>query len=97
MTESKIKKILKEILDWVKTIALALLIIFFIKFFILDLTRISESSMENILFTDDLVVVEKISRNITHKYKRGDVIIFHSPIENKLYVKRIIGMPREQV
>ena len=97
MTESKIKKILKEILDWVKTIAVALLITFFIKFFILDLTLISGSSMENTLFTDDLVAVEKISKNITHNYKRGDVIIFHSPIEEKLYVKRIICMPGDNV
>lgn len=97
MTESKSKKILKEILDRVKTIAIALLITFFIKFFIIDLTRISGHSMENTLFTDDLVVVEKISRNITHKYKRGDVIIFHSPIEEKLYVKRIVGMPGDEV
>lgn len=97
MTETKNKKILKEILDWVKTILIAILITFFIKFFIVDLTRISGHSMENTLFTDDLVVVEKISKNITHKYKRGDVIIFHSPIENKLYVKRIIGMPGDEV
>lgn len=97
MIESKSKKILKEIFNWLKTIGIALLITFFIKFFILDLTRISGHSMENTLFTDDLVVIEKISRNITHKYKRGDVIIFHSPIEEKLYVKRIVGLPRDEV
>ena len=97
MTDSKTKQIFKKILDWVKTIAIALLITFFIKFFILDLTRIQGASMENTLFTDDLVVIEKISKNITHKYKRGDVIIFHSPTEDKLYVKRIIGMPGDEV
>lgn len=97
MTNDRIKEILKEILAWLKTIAIALLIAFFIKFFIIDLTRISGSSMENTLFTDDLVVIEKISTNITHKYKRGDVIIFHSPTEDKLYVKRIVGLPGEEV
>lgn len=97
MTENRAKQIFKEILDWVKTIALALLITFFIKIFIFDLTRIQGASMENTLFTDDIVVIEKISRNITHKYKRGDLIIFQSPIEEKLYVKRIIGMPGDKV
>lgn len=97
MTDNKTKQIFKEILDWVKTIVLALLITFFIKFFILDLTRIAGASMENTLFTDDLVVIEKISKNLTRKYKVGDVIIFHSPIEEKLYVKRIIGMPGDEV
>ncbi len=97
MANNKMKKNFKEILDWVKTIALALLITFFIKIFIFDLTRIQGASMENTLFTDDIVVIEKISRNITHKYKRGDLIIFQSPIEEKLYVKRIIGMPGDKV
>lgn len=97
MTENRAKQIFKEILDWVKTIALARLITFFIKIFSFDLTRIQGASMENTLFTDDIVVIEKISRNITHKYKRGDLIIFQSPIEEKLYVKRIIGMPGDKV
>lgn len=69
MTDNKTKQIFKEILDWVKTIVLALLSTFFIKFFILDLTRIAGASMENTLFTDDLVVIEKISKTLLANIK----------------------------
>lgn len=41
----------------------------------------------------DLLV---FSKNI-NKFKRGDIVSFKSPVEDEIYVKRIIGLPGETI
>ena len=95
--QTKDQSILNIVWDWVKTIAIALFITFVIKTFVIDATRISGKSMLNTLHDGDIVLVNKISRNFTD-YKRGQIVILHAPdYPNRLYVKRIIGMPGDEV
>lgn len=60
-------------------------------------TIVSGSSMENTLSDKDHVIVDKISYRLDSP-KRYDIVVFPYPQNrNKLYIKRIIGMPGETV
>lgn len=91
------KKIIKNAIEFIKTILIAIIITFFVKYFIVDLTAVSGRSMEPTLQTGDIMVVNKISNNLGTDYKRGDIVIVNSPIEDKLYIKRVIGLPNDEV
>lgn len=98
--EEKNKKwdyILSVIWDWVKTIAVALIITFFVKFFIVDATRVSGDSMLNTLHSDDMLLLNKVGKYFGD-YKRGQIVIIKAPdYPNRLYVKRVIGTPGDTV
>lgn len=91
------KQIIKNIIEFIKTILIAAIITFFVKYFIVDLTAVSGRSMESTLQTGDIMIVNKISNNLGTDYKRGDIVIVNSPIEDKLYIKRVIGLPNDKV
>lgn len=58
---------------------------------------ISGSSMYPTFHNNDHIVVDKFNGEIS-TLKRGDVIVFFSPIdENRLLVKRIIGLPGDVI
>jgi len=58
---------------------------------------ISGSSMYPTFHNNDHIVVDKFNGYIS-TLKRGDVIVFFSPIdENRLLVKRIIGLPGDVI
>ena len=91
------KKIIKNAIEFIKTILIAIIITFFVKYFIVDLTAVLGQSMEPTLQTGDIMIVNKISNNLGTDYKRGDIVIVNSPIEDKLYIKRVIALPNDKV
>lgn len=89
--------VLDAILDWVKTIAIALLIATVIKLFFIDATRVNGFSMLNTLYHDDMLFVDKIGPRF-HDYDRGNIVILKAPDDPaKLYVKRVIGIPGDSI
>ena len=90
-------KTIKKIIDFIKTLLIAIIIAFFVKYFIVDLTAVSGQSMEPTLQTGDIMIVNKIANNLGIDYKRGDIVIVNSPIEDKLYIKRVIGLPNDKI
>ena len=93
----KDSSILNIVWDWVKTIAIALFITFFIKIFIMDATVVSGKSMLNTLHDGDWLMVNKVGKHF-RDYKRGEIVILNAPdFPNRLYVKRIIGVPGDFV
>ena len=102
MKEESIKNkkensLLNNIWDWVKTILIALIITFFIKFFIIDATKVSGKSMLNTLHDGDMLLVNKIGKHFKD-YQRGEIVILKAPdFPDRLYVKRIIGEPGDLV
>ena len=86
-----------EFLDWIKTILLALIIAFFIKIFALDATKVEGNSMLNTLHSGDMLFVNKVSKHFKG-YERADIVIIEAPDqEDTLYIKRIIGMPGDNI
>lgn len=96
-TEVKKDSLKDIIVDWIKTILTALLIALVLKLFIVDATRVSGKSMLNTLHHDDMLLVNKIGKHFT-SYKRGQIVILDAPdYPNRLYVKRVVGIPGDTI
>ena len=87
-----IKDVFKETLNKSKRVIRIFIMIFLLAMFFF-IGFIPTKSMEPFLLSNDLVVFQ---RNV-NSLKRGDVVSFQSPIEDKIYVKRIIGLPGETI
>lgn len=91
------KRIKEEVFDWIKTIIIAVVVAFFITNVIIINAEVPTNSMEKTIMIGDRLVANRLSYIFTEP-KRGDVIVFPFPDnEEKLYVKRIIGLSNELV
>lgn len=91
-------KILIEIFIWAAEIAAVIFLAYFIVYYCIEKTTVIGNSMENTLFADDQVIINKFIYRISDP-KRFDVIVFkQSGKEHSFYnIKRIIGLPGETV
>jgi signal peptidase I len=91
-------------LENLQLLAIALFLALLIRTFIAEPRFIPSSSMEPTLNIHDRLVVEKISYRL-HPPRFGDVVVFHPPdvlIDqgfkyDQAFIKRIIGLPGQQV
>lgn len=97
MSEEKERSTGKEILSFVIYFAVVIVAMFLIIHYVGQRTEVSGSSMENTLSDGDNLIVDKISYRF-HEPERFDIIIFPYQYEaDTYYIKRIIGMPGEEV
>ena len=92
---------MKNIIEWVKEIILAVIIASIILAFIKPII-IRQSSMEPTFFNGDYVFISKQAYTLFGDPERGDVVVFHTGMqtddgEDKNLIKRIIGLPGNQV
>ncbi len=91
------KSMMQEILSWVGCFAVAIAIAFFIVTFIGQRVRVDGRSMEDTLHNNDNLICDKISYRF-HDPERFDIVILHPTSEKKdRWIKRIIGLPGEEV
>ena len=91
------KKMIKEILAWVLTIALAVLAAKAINKYVIIKAEVPTGSMENTIEVDDCILGFQLAYLFSDP-KRGDIVIFPWPDNPETtYVKRIIGLPGETV
>jgi signal peptidase I len=69
------KKIVKEIRSWIFSILGALFIVTLFNSRVFAKAQVQQSSMENTLFNNQQLIVDKLSYNFVES-KRGDIIIF---------------------
>ncbi len=91
--------------EWIKSIAIALVLWFFLRALLVEAFRIPSGSMENTLLIGDFLFVNKALYGaeipIVHRRlpairepEGGDIVIFESPVEpGQNVVKRVVGMP----
>lgn len=93
-----VMKILIEIFIWAAQIAAVIFLAYFIVYYCVEKTNIIGDSMENTLFANEPIIIDKFSYRVSDP-KRFDVIVFkQSGKEHSFYnVKRIIGLPGETV
>ncbi|MFA5051116.1 MAG: signal peptidase I [Patescibacteria group bacterium] len=85
------------ILDLVKIVLLAFIIIWPIHHFVFQPFYVSGPSMEPNYYDKDYLIVEELSYRF-HSPQRGEVIVFHSPNNSQDYlIKRVIGLPGERI
>lgn len=89
---------LKELLEWIKHIFIAFIIVFVIWIFG-DITRVNGYSMNPTLNDNDILIMN----NIVYKFnqpERGDIVIIRTDEHHKLWmkkhlVKRVIAIPND--
>lgn len=87
----------KSLGGWILYILFILLITWLIITFVGQRTKVDGHSMEPTLSDGDNLIVEKITYRF-HDPERYDIIVFpYQHAENTYYIKRIIGMPGEEV
>ena len=93
---------------WAKSIAIALAVWLVLSTFLVKAFRISSGSMERTLLVGDFLFVNKALYGAevplvggrlpgVREPRRGDIVVFRSPIEDSILVKRLIGVPGDTV
>ena len=95
------KKVKYELLEWIKTISVSLVIAMGVTF-IIQPTIVSGQSMYPTLENKDYLFINKLAYK-TEELKRGDIIVFKTDLidsesnKKKNLVKRIIALPGEHM
>lgn len=88
--------------DWLVVIVVALLAAMLVRVYVLQQFYISGPSMETTMYTNDRVLVNKLSYRL-HDVHRGDVVVFDrvtttgSQVSHDDLIKRVIGLAGETV
>ncbi len=90
------KTVIREVIDWILHIAIAVAIGFLIVTFVAQRTIVHDVSMQPTLYEGDNLIVEKISPRIGN-LNRGDIIVFHEPQGKRQLIKRIIAVEGDTV
>lgn len=89
--------VLKELLSFLVTMAVAVIIVTLLKEFVIINAFIPSGSMEYTINPNDRLVGNRLAYLLSEP-ERGDIVIFQYPDdESQLFVKRIIGLPGETV
>ena len=85
------------LLENLKSLAIALILALIIRAFVVQSFHIPSGSMIPTLLVGDFILVDKITYHF-RKPDRGDVVVFHFPLnEDIYYIKRIIGVPGDKI
>ena len=96
--KNKISIIKDTIIDYSKSIGVAMIAGLVIKSFIFAPTLVSGQSMMPTLNDKDRLFISKIQYNLNLKeFKQGDIVVLEAPDKDAFYVKRIIGLPGDIV
>ena len=90
--EENNKDVKKEVLEWIKSIGLAVVIAVLIKTFVFNTTYVLGNSMYPTLHERDRLFANKLSLYFGGP-SRGDVVVLEAPdVPKKDYIKRVIGI-----
>jgi signal peptidase I len=99
-------------IDWLKSIAIAVFIALFIRYFFFEPFKIPSGSMMDTLLIKDKIIVNKFTYGFRIPFtgkrflkmrdiRRGDIVVFKAPEaaskERKNFVKRVVALPGERV
>lgn len=86
-----------EILEWVKSIGLAVIIALIIKSFLLDTTLVNGHSMNPTLEHNDRLFINKTIQYMG-EIKKGDIVVLKAPDDdNKDYIKRVVAVEDDTI
>ncbi len=87
----------REMWAWVRWLVCTVLLVVGIRMFVFEPVRVDGPSMEDTLFTNEVMAVSKAHYRLSAP-RRGDVVVCHfRSISSDNYVKRVIGLPGEVV
>lgn len=83
--------------DYIVSIIAAFIIALTFRNYVFARADVDGESMMSTLHDKDIIFVEKIC-NITHKYKKGQIIIFNSKNYNEdIYIKRVVATEGDEI
>jgi signal peptidase I len=85
-----------EVLEWIKAIAIALVLVILIRWLLFKPFIVDGPSMQPNFHTGERVIVNEILFDI-RKPHRGEVIVFHVPSEGRDFIKRVIAVAGDTV
>jgi len=84
--------------DWIESIIVALILALIIRQFAFQTSEVLSGSMIPTLLIKDRVIVNKLVYRYYGQMNRGDVVLFRSTIQPpRDFIKRLIGLPGEEV
>ena len=86
----------RTILEYVVLAVVAIAVALLIQAFLVKPYRIPSESMEDTLLIGDRVLVDRISWRFSDP-QRSDIIVFHPPFVGPVLIKRVIGMPGDEI
>ena len=86
----------RTILEYAVLAVVAIAVALLIQAFLVKPYRIPSESMENTLLIGDRVLVDRVSWRFSEP-QRGDITVFHPPFDGPVLIKRIIGMPGDEL
>ena len=85
------------ILDFLETIVVSLAIFAVVYIFLFQPHQVDGRSMEPNFHNSEYILTDKLSYRL-HLPKRGDVVVFHSPQDERVdFIKRIVGVPGDTI
>ncbi|WP_246042127.1 signal peptidase I [Cohnella pontilimi] len=85
-----------ELVEWIKALAIAGILVFIIRYFLVSPFIVDGPSMQPNFWNRERIIVNKIIYDIRQP-KRGEVIVFHVPEEGRDFIKRVIGVAGDTV
>ena len=97
------------IVEYAKSFFPVILVVFFVRSFIVEPFKIPSGSMMPTLLAGDFILVNKFTYGLRvpilnnafieiNQPKRGDVIVFHYPPAPSVdYIKRVVGLPGDRI
>ncbi|MEK9158132.1 MAG: signal peptidase I, partial [Patescibacteria group bacterium] len=83
--------------ETIKIVAISLVIILPIRYYIVQPFFVKGASMESNFEDGDYIFIDELSYNFADPV-RGDVVIFRYPLDKKeFFIKRVVGLPGETV
>lgn len=96
--DSLLKKIVTELFSWVKMFVVAFVVCYLLFHYVIINANVPTSSMSDTIKVGDRVIANRLAYIGKAAPKRGDIIIFLYPDnEKEIYIKRVIGLPGETV
>lgn len=87
----------KELREWVVSIAIALMVVFFIRNFLFQIIRVDGSSMSTTLLNNERLFVTVLDVKLCGA-DRGDIVICHYPNRGSVnFVKRVVAVEGDSV
>jgi len=96
MRAARKKQARRELWAWVRELAIVVIVVLVVKNFVFAITTVSGDSMLETLKTGDRMYVSLLTPRI-FGYERGDIVTCYYPGRSDQCVKRIVGLPGEEV
>lgn len=87
---------MKKDLSYIKIIIITVILALVIRTFLFNIVRVQQTSMYPTVKPNDIILSSSLYR-FKRDFKRGDIVVFKSSSENKMLIKRIVGLPGEKI